>query len=53
MPPERERRLAVAVHDIEPATFERAALIRDWLADLGVRPGHAAGDPRCRHASTV
>jgi hypothetical protein len=28
--------LAVAVHDIEPATFERAALIRDWLADLGV-----------------
>jgi hypothetical protein len=31
-----ERRLAVAVHDIEPATFERAALIRDWLDDLGV-----------------
>jgi predicted deacetylase len=31
-----ERQLAVAVHDIEPATFERAALIRDWLADLGV-----------------
>jgi predicted deacetylase len=28
--------LAVAVHDIEPATFERAALIRDWLDDLGV-----------------
>ena len=28
--------LAVAVHDIEPATFERAALIRDWLSDLGV-----------------
>ena len=24
------------VHDIEPATFERAALIRDWLDDLGV-----------------
>jgi hypothetical protein len=34
MPPERV--LAVAVHDIEPATFERAALIRDWLSDLGV-----------------
>lgn len=34
MPP--ERRLAIAVHDIEPATFERAALIRDWLDDLGV-----------------
>lgn len=28
--------LAVAVHDVEPATFERAALIRDWLDDLGV-----------------
>jgi hypothetical protein len=28
--------LAVALHDIEPATFERCALIRDWLADLGV-----------------
>jgi Uncharacterized protein conserved in bacteria (DUF2334) len=32
----REPTLAVAVHDIEPATFERAALIRDWLDDLGV-----------------
>jgi predicted deacetylase len=32
----RERTLAVAVHDIEPATFERAALIRDWLDDLGI-----------------
>ena len=31
-----ERTLAVALHDIEPATFERAALIRDLLADLGV-----------------
>jgi predicted deacetylase len=28
--------LAVAIHDVEPATFERAALLRDWLADLGV-----------------
>jgi predicted deacetylase len=28
--------LAVAVHDVEPATFERVALIRDWLEDLGV-----------------
>jgi predicted deacetylase len=34
MPPERT--IAVAVHDIEPATFERAALIREWLDDLGV-----------------
>ena len=30
------RRLAVALHDIEPATFERCALIRDWLDDHGV-----------------
>jgi predicted deacetylase len=29
-------RIAVAVHDIEPATFERCALIRDWLSDHGV-----------------
>jgi predicted deacetylase len=26
----------VALHDIEPATFERCALIRDWLDDHGV-----------------
>ena len=33
----RSRRvLAVALHDIEPATFERCALIRDWLDDHGV-----------------
>src|SRR6516165_3841417 len=30
------RRLAVSLHDIEPATFERCALIRDWLSDHGV-----------------
>jgi predicted deacetylase len=30
------KRIAVAVHDIEPATFERCALIRDWLGDHGV-----------------
>jgi predicted deacetylase len=30
------RTLAVAVHDVEPATYERCALIRDWLADHGV-----------------
>jgi predicted deacetylase len=30
------RRIAVAIHDIEPATFERAALVRDWLDDHGV-----------------
>jgi len=29
-------RIAVALHDIEPATFERCALIRDWLDDHGV-----------------
>jgi predicted deacetylase len=27
------RTIAVAIHDIEPATFERCALIRDWLDD--------------------
>ena len=32
----RERRIAVAIHDVEPATFERCALIRDWLADHGI-----------------
>lgn len=30
------RRLAVTLHDVEPATFTRCALIRDWLADHGV-----------------
>lgn len=28
--------IAVALHGIEPATFERCALIRDWLADHGI-----------------
>jgi predicted deacetylase len=31
-----ERRIAVAIHDVEPATFERCALIRDWLDDHGI-----------------
>jgi predicted deacetylase len=35
MRPDRTR-IAVALHDIEPATFERCALIRDWLDDHGV-----------------
>jgi predicted deacetylase len=30
------RTIAVALHDIEPATFKRCALIRDWLDDHGV-----------------
>jgi predicted deacetylase len=30
------RALAVTLHDVEPATFERCALMRDWLDDLGV-----------------
>jgi predicted deacetylase len=34
--PERTRQIAVALHDVEPATFERCALIRDWLSDHGV-----------------
>ena len=28
--------IAVALHDVEPATFERCALIRDWLDDQGI-----------------
>jgi predicted deacetylase len=31
-----DRTIAVAVHGIEPASFERCALIRDWLDDHGV-----------------
>jgi predicted deacetylase len=35
--PARPRRtIAVALHDIEPATFERCALLREWLDDRGV-----------------
>jgi predicted deacetylase len=36
VPPSARRTIAVALHDIEPATFERCALIRDWLDDHGV-----------------
>jgi predicted deacetylase len=32
----RNGAIAVAVHDVEPATFERCALIRDWLDDHGI-----------------
>ena len=28
--------VAVAIHDVAPATFDRTALIRDWLDDHGV-----------------
>ena len=31
-----KRTIAVALHGIEPATFERCAVIRDWLDDHGV-----------------
>ncbi len=34
--PVPRRAIAVALHDVEPATFERCALIRDWLDDHGV-----------------
>ena len=34
--PGRGAPIAVALHGIEPATFERCALIRDWLDDHGV-----------------
>ncbi len=30
------RTIAIALHDIEPATYSRCALIRDWLYDHGV-----------------
>lgn len=30
------RSIAVALHGVEPATFERCALIRDWLDDHGI-----------------
>ncbi len=32
----RHGAIAVALHDVEPATFDRCALIRDWLTDHGV-----------------
>lgn len=35
-PVRSEGTIAVALHDIEPATFERCAVIRDWLDDHGV-----------------
>jgi hypothetical protein len=35
-PEAHHQTIAVAVHGIEPATFERCAVIRDWLADHGV-----------------
>ncbi len=28
--------IAVALHDVQPTTYERCALIRDWLDDLGI-----------------
>ena len=31
-----QRTIAVALHGIEPATYERCAVIRDWLDDHGV-----------------
>ena len=31
-----EQTIAIALHGIEPATFERCALIRDWLTDHGI-----------------
>jgi predicted deacetylase len=35
-PDEGQRRIAVAIHAVEPASFERCALIRDWLDDHGI-----------------
>ena len=36
MRPVSRRRLAVAIHDVEPRTFERVAAIRRWLRARGV-----------------
>ena len=36
MPRSGPATIAVALHDIEPATFDRCALIRDWLEDHGI-----------------
>ncbi len=36
MRPSSRPTIAVALHDVEPATFERCALIRDWLDDHGI-----------------
>jgi predicted deacetylase len=36
MMPGAHRTIAVALHDVEPATFERCALIRDWLDDHSI-----------------
>ena len=33
---DRDDAVAVAIHDVEPATYPRAALIRDWLDDHGI-----------------
>lgn len=35
MRPDRAE-IAVAIHDVEPATFRRVALVRDWLDDHGI-----------------
>lgn len=35
-PRKLSRTILVALHDVEPATFDRCALIRDWLGDHGV-----------------
>jgi predicted deacetylase len=34
--PARKHTIAVALHDIEPATFERCAGVREWLGERGV-----------------
>ncbi len=36
VPSKHRQTIAVALHGIEPATFERCAVIRDWLEDHGV-----------------
>lgn len=40
-------RIAVAIHDVEPGTYERCALIRDWLCDHGIDKATLLVIPAC------
>ena len=48
-------RIAVCIHDVEPATWEGCALIRDWLCDHGVAraPGYRWMMPRSISSSNT
>lgn len=42
------RRIAVAVHDVEPATFDTCVWIRDWLFERGIDRATLLVIPACR-----